>query len=68
MQPFEKTKGARIEGGNANSKQTAFTSNNPCGHSFWVRSGRLGHHLAADYTIMMSRTLKDNHVMYNSGA
>jgi len=34
------------------------------------RNQRLGHHLAADYTIIMSRTLKvmDNHVMYDRDA
>ena len=34
------------------------------------RNQRLGHHLAADYTIIMSRTLKvtGNHVMYDRGA
>ena len=33
------------------------------------RNQRLGHHLAADYTIIMSRTLKvtGNHVMYDRG-
>ena len=34
------------------------------------RNQRLGRHLAADYTIIMSRTLKvtGNHVMYDRGA
>ena len=34
------------------------------------RNQRLGHHLAADYTIIMSWTLKvtGNHVMYDRGA
>ena len=34
------------------------------------RNKRLGHHLAADYTIIMSTTLKvkANHLMYDSGA
>ena len=34
------------------------------------RNQRLGHHLAEDYTIIMSRTLKvtGNHVMYDRGA
>ena len=34
------------------------------------RNQRLGHHLAADYTIIMSTTLKvkGNHVMYDRGA
>ena len=33
------------------------------------RNQRLGHHLAADYTIIMSWTLKvtGNHVMYDRG-
>ena len=34
------------------------------------RNQHLGRHLAADYTIIMSRTLKvtDNHVMYDRSA
>ena len=34
------------------------------------RNQRLGRHLAADYAIIMSRTLKvtSNHVMYDRGA
>ena len=34
------------------------------------RNQRLGHHLAADYTMIMSRTLEvtGNHVMYDRGA
>ena len=34
------------------------------------RNQCLGHHLAADYTIIMSRTLKvtGDHVMYDHGA
>ena len=34
------------------------------------RNQRLGRHLAADYTIIMSRTLKvtGNHVIYDRGA
>ena len=34
------------------------------------RNQRLGHHLALDYTISMSRTLKvtGDHIMYDRGA
>ena len=42
----------------------------PKAHSKFFGNQRLGRHLAADYTIIMSRTLKviGNHVMYDCGA